>query len=112
MGRQLLRVRVRGCSCDLSAGFVSTLGTVANGKYVCARLISAGSNDVQTRIMVHIGAVAANFSVTTGSQVPARTLDVDGDGSINAYSDGLMLLRAMLGFTGANVTNGDSLTGP
>ena len=97
---------VSGCSCDLSGGFVSTLGTVANGNYVCARLISPGSNDVQTRIMVHIGAAAANFSVTTGSQVPACTLDVDGDGSINAYSDGLMLLRAMLGFTGTNVTNG------
>jgi hypothetical protein len=41
----------------------------------------------------------------------ACDLDLDGSGGApNAVSDGLMLVRAMLGFTGTNVTNG-AITG-
>jgi hypothetical protein len=36
----------------------------------------------------------------------AKCLDVDGDGAINATTDGLMLVRAMLGMTGTSVTSG------
>ena len=34
------------------------------------------------------------------------TLDVDGNGSIDALTDGLLMLRAMFGLTGTAVTNG------
>ena len=34
------------------------------------------------------------------------TLDLDDNGSVDALTDGLMLLRAMLGLTGTTVTNG------
>jgi len=37
---------------------------------------------------------------------PACTLDLDGNGSIDALTDGLLLLRAMFGLTGTSVTNG------
>jgi hypothetical protein len=33
------------------------------------------------------------------------SLDIDGNGSIDALTDGLMLLRAMFGLTGTSVTN-------
>ena len=37
---------------------------------------------------------------------PGCTLDVDGNGVIDALSDGLLTLRAQFGLTGAAVTNG------
>ena len=43
----------------------------------------------------------ATIGVTQGC-----VLDVDGNNSISALTDGLMLLRAMLGLTGTAVTNG------
>ena len=33
---------------------------------------------------------------------PKCSLDIDGDGVVNATTDGLILLRAMLGFTGTS----------
>lgn len=43
--------------------------------------------------------------------VSTRMLDIDGDGVVSAERDGIILLRAMLGFTGANVTAGVNQTG-
>ena len=43
----------------------------------------------------------AAIGVTQGS-----VHDIDGNNSINALTDGLMLLRAMFGLTGTAVTNG------
>lgn len=37
---------------------------------------------------------------------PRCSMDIDGDGRVNATTDGLMLLRAMLGFGGTNVIGG------
>jgi hypothetical protein len=41
----------------------------------------------------------------------ACLLDVDGNGTVDALTDGLMILRAMFGLTGASVTNGAVGTG-
>jgi len=38
--------------------------------------------------------------------LPLCLLDVDGNGSVDALTDGLMILRAMFGLTGTSVTNG------
>ena len=48
----------------------------------------------------------ATVGVTQGC-----VLDVDGNNSISALTDGLMLLRAMLGLTGSAVTNGATASG-
>ena len=48
----------------------------------------------------------AVFGVTQGC-----VLDIDGNQSISATTDGLMLLRAMLGLTGTAVTNGATAPG-
>lgn len=45
------------------------------------------------------------FGVATSPSTPNQCLDVDGDGVIRPLSDGLMLLRALLGLTGTAVTN-------
>ena len=36
-------------------------------------------------------------------------LDVDGDGNVFAFTDGVMILRRLLGLTGSAVTNGAKL---
>jgi hypothetical protein len=49
-----------------------------------------------------------NFALVVAT---ACTLDADGNGDVDALTDGLMLLRAMFGLTGTAVTNnaiGDS----
>lgn len=43
---------------------------------------------------------------TQASAVPACTLDIDGDGSYSATTDGLLLARAMMGLSGNSVISG------
>ena len=94
------------CTCDINGGFVSALGTVTSGNYVCARHTAAAVANVATQTKIHIGAGVASFAVSTGSPFTQCSLDIDGNGSINALSDGLIIIRAMLGLTGIAVTNG------
>jgi hypothetical protein len=51
--------------------------------------------------IVDMGAFEADPATAVGC-----TLDVDGNGLFDALTDGLLLLRAMSGLTGAAVTNG------
>ena len=54
------------------------------------------------------GSVPADSSVTShsGAAGGGCSLDADGNNTLDALSDGLLLLRAMLGLTGDAVTNG------
>jgi hypothetical protein len=60
------------------------------------------------------GALATNATVVDpviiGSRIATMrsngALDIDGDGSILPETDGLLLLRVLLGFTGTSVTQG------
>lgn len=58
-----------------------------------------------------VGALGAN-SLRAGleleSYLASLDLDADGDGQVVATTDGVLLLRAMLGLTGAALTNGAS----
>ena len=50
--------------------------------------------------------VSLSFNVA-GVAIPQPcTLDIDGDGSVDALTDGLIMLRAMFGLTGSAVTFG------
>ena len=97
---------VANCSCDVSGGFLSTVTTITNNSYVCLRHVSASIVDEVVRSKLHVGGAAASFTSTTGGALNTCSLDIDGNGSINPLSDGLMLVRAMLGFTGTAVTVG------
>ena len=95
------------CLCDISTKFVTTPGTVTNNSYVCARHMSASIANEVVRSKLHVGGAAASFISTTGTLFTSCNLDIDGSGGApNAATDGLMLVRAMLGFTGMAVTNG------
>ena len=54
---------------------------------------------------------SANYKINPGfwgaviGPLPLCLLDIDGDGNAGALTDGLMLIRAMFGLTGAAVTN-------
>ena len=53
--------------------------------------------------MKHLSSAVTLFALwSTGG----CTLDVDGNGAIDALTDGLLLIRAMFGLTGTAVTNG------
>ena len=95
------------CLCDISTKFVTTPGTVTNNSYVCARHMSASIANEVVRSKLHVGGAAASFISTTGTLFTSCNLDIDGSGGApNAVTDGLMLVRAMLGLTGTAVTNG------
>ena len=55
--------------------------------------------------LVRGGRSLGSFDLLSQSGVGC-TLDVDGNGSIDALTDGLILIRAMFGLTGPAVTNG------
>jgi hypothetical protein len=61
------------------------------------------------------GAVGAGAARTTAAQIEPfvhlAALDLDGDGNAAAASDGVMLLRAMFGVRGTNVTVGAATNG-
>ncbi|MEO7761013.1 MAG: SBBP repeat-containing protein [Casimicrobiaceae bacterium] len=95
------------CKCDLTQGnFVSTPGIIDNMQYVCAQQVASEFQNGVTFATVMVGATAGQFYVGTGTVLNACSLDVDGDGKANALTDGLLLVRAMLGMTGTAVTNG------
>ena len=66
--------------------------------------------DAATQTTVHIGSTASKFLVTTGTAFAPCSLDMDGDTLLSATKEGLVLLRAMLGFTGAATTAGTGIT--
>jgi hypothetical protein len=94
-----------GCACDASAGFQSAPGAITNSQFVCVRHVSSPNQSEITRSVFHAGGAAATFRVATGPILGgACNLDVDGNQVIDARTDGLILIRAMLGLTGASVT--------
>ncbi len=94
------------CGCDVQP-FTSTTASINNNQYVCVRQVAPASTPAQIKTTLVVGGGWANFLVTTGLEITSCNLDIDGSGGApNPVSDGLMLVRAMLGFTGLAVTNG------
>ncbi|MEO7762432.1 MAG: hypothetical protein ABIS68_11050 [Casimicrobiaceae bacterium] len=91
-------------SCGCGA-FATSPGTISNNQFVCVQHISAPSTNRVTETVLHVGGGAGAFRVATGTLLSVCSLDVDGNGSIDALTDGLLILRAMFGLTGTSVTN-------
>jgi len=93
-------------ACNVLA-FTNVPGTISNNQYACVRQSASTFAPGLTRATLVAGGGYAHFFVSTGTQITSCNLDIDGSGGApNAVSDGLMLVRAMLGFTGTAVTNG------
>lgn len=82
----------------------------SNAAYAALRT-SAGSVlhtiNLNTGVATALGAIASSGALIDGLAIapPNQCLDLDGDGMVLALTDGLMLLRALLGITGTSVTN-------
>jgi hypothetical protein len=72
--------------------------------------INAGSNPAalqfdQRGFARTVGGAPDMGAYESGNVIPLGCLDVDGNGQIDALTDGLITIRAMFGLTGASVTN-------
>ena len=95
-----------GCGCDVQA-FGNVATTMNNSQHICVRQVAPANVPALTKTTLVVGGGWADFVVTTGSALTSCNLDVDGSGGApNGLTDGLILVRAMLGFTGTAVTTG------
>lgn len=86
--------------------FGTATSTVGNGQYVCVRQTAPLKASGQATATLIIGGGWADFLVTTGTLAGSPcTLDVDDNGATEALTDGLLILRAMMGLTGSAVTD-------
>ena len=74
--------------------------------------LNAGSNPASLTTDQRGAARVIGAAADMGAyeSVPLCSLDMDGDGAFVGSKEGIVLLRAMLGFTGANTTTGTGIT--
>jgi hypothetical protein len=95
----------RGCIVDVDANGI--VEPTADGLFILRAMlgITPSVNELST-----VGACARRTGATrttlVNDQIATRQYDFDGDGFVKPETDGLLLLRAALGFTGNSVTNG------
>lgn len=107
-----------------NSGKLSTVGLMSTGSttYPHAFSIQPGTNtayvvyvggggpgalyrmDLSTGNLTYVNQSTAFDAIAVAPVSPC--LDIDGDGRADALTDGLMLMRAMFGLTGAALTNG------
>ena len=94
-----------GCGCDVQA-YTITPTAISAGQYVCVRQFAPFVAPASAQAMLAVGTGFATFFVATGNGLSACSLDVDGNGALDALTDGLIVIRALFGLTGTSVTNG------
>ena len=92
----------QGCVLDLDGN--NSINALTDGLMLLRAMLGL------TDTAVTNGAIGANAARTTWTQIQPfvhlAALDIDGSGATLPASDGVMLLRAMFGLTGAAVTDG------
>ncbi|HQD64000.1 MAG TPA: hypothetical protein PLJ16_02150, partial [Casimicrobium huifangae] len=92
----------QGCVLDVDGD--QTVNALTDGVIILRALLGLSGDSLIA------GAVGAGATRTTAARIEPfvhlAALDLDGDGNAAAASDGVMLLRAMFGMRGANVTSG------
>lgn len=91
-------------TCDLDADANLSVGAMTDGILALRWMLSmTGTAATQGAIGTLPGrTVAANIA----THLNAQRIDIDGDSSVDAATDGALLLRALLGLSGTAVTNG------
>ena len=93
-----------------STGWRTAPYRLASGDYVALRHDTPGEAATATTTLI-IGGTATSFTSSTGSAVTRCDLSTSiATGTLAATREGLILLRAMLGLTGAAVTAGTGVT--
>lgn len=114
---QGLNVAVDGVStqlCDLDIDSDGATIATADALLIIRQLLGLSGSALTQNAVASTGSHAGSARVN--SLVSAMrvngTLDIDGNGVIETRTDGLLILRALLGFTGTAATNGALGTAP
>lgn len=90
------------CILDLDGN--GTIDPLTDGVMIARALLGL------TDAAVTSGAIGPNAQRTTWAQIQpmfhSAALDIDGNGTSDAFTDGLLVMRAMFGMTGTSVTAG------
>ncbi len=97
------------CTCDVSGGSFVPTANIANNQYLCVRHVSAPTVGTYSESRVVVGGFATKFVTLTGN-LAACNLDMDNDGQVTASKEGLVIARALLGFTPASAVVGTGIT--
>ncbi len=96
-------LQVRGAEYAINGGaWQATVSDVQPGDNLRLRLVSASFPSSTTVGQLLVGGQRREFRATTRP----CSLDVDGNGAIDAVSDGILILRYLLGFRGAGLITG------
>lgn len=91
-------------TCDLDADLNLSVNAMTDG-ILALRWMLGTTGNAATK-----GAIGASPGRTDAANIAthlnAQRLDIDGDSSVDAVTDGLLLLRALLGLSGTAVTSG------
>ncbi|MDW8312423.1 MAG: hypothetical protein RMK02_06765, partial [Burkholderiales bacterium] len=88
----------------------TTTALVANNQFLCVRHTSASTVPGMAVSHVLVGSSVAQFVTTTGASGVVCNLDFDDDGQVLASKEGLVLARALLGFSPAAAVVGTGIT--
>jgi hypothetical protein len=93
------------CSFDIDAN--GAIEAFSDGLFVLRAMLGmpAAVNEVSP-VNVCARRAAPDRTTFVNSQIASLKYDIDGNGSVSAATDGLLLMRALLGFKGDAVTNG------
>lgn len=80
-----------------------------NGDTVKLQLTSAATYNATTTATLTVGGVSGAFNVTT--RTASNMFDVDGNGQVDALTDGLILIRYMFGLRAPALSAGAMGTG-
>ncbi|MFN3629988.1 MAG: hypothetical protein ACK4XK_08020, partial [Casimicrobiaceae bacterium] len=99
------------CSCDASPGGVfGVTGSIADNQYFCVRHLSAPTVGTYSESRVVVGGYATKFQTLTSAVGVSCNLDMDNDGLVTAPKEGLIIARALLGFSPAQAVVGTGIT--
>lgn len=94
-------------TCDIQAFTISPTAVLDNGHFLSLRNTSSSLPDQVVTVNITVGSSSTIWELSSGSAAATHcSMDIDGDGLVQATTDGLMLARAMFGLTGTAVTNG------
>ena len=93
--------------CNLDIDLDSTVRATTDGLLILRRMLGMSGPALTANAVNPGGLQTGDVAIANAIDGQLAGLDIDGSGGApNAVTDGLMLVRAMLGFTGTAVTNG------
>jgi hypothetical protein len=96
------------CSGGFATGWINAPYEFLSGDRITVRHTSAASGTAETKLI--ISGTAYPFRTSTGNANIACNLDMNGDNVLSAAVEGLILVRAMLGFGGNAAVAGTEIT--